>query len=374
MSLPSSYYTFQKTLDQFIYFSPITMGGSSGRSVKISKALFLPFFCAVDPNTHDGQAIIRQIENLRTTCTIARGETGSNYANNPKQSSQHIACLGKLNDGFSQVLIVKNLHVHYRISQESGDKCPTIYITQVKAINRDAGSLPGLYELKTSLRGSVLPEQMKNKQVDGKKVYINGASQTVKDAMMQAQYATSDKNTILFYSPASVSDDFGMWQSKALSHATKNTINELVNVFKENQNRGVSWYVEGEGTALLSEALKRIPGELNKHQFRFVNPIGNTSKVLQILTTKKAILEGDFFSYHHNATALFSISKQKDKLMSAMGKLPAGKNYDKITRSYIMKSIEGLAHVGSRSVTQHDKLNLANQTFVQWLRKAGVYR
>ena len=73
-------------------------------------------------------------------------------------------------------------------------------------------------------------------------------------------------------------------------------------------------------------------------------------------------------------TALFSISKQKDKLMSAMGKLPAGKNYDKITRSYIMKSIEGLAHVGSRSVTQHDKLNLANQTFVQWLRKEGVYR
>ena len=96
--------------------------------------------------------------------------------------------------------------------------------------------------------------------------------------------------------------------------------------------------------------------------------------MLQILTTKKAVLEGDFFSYHHNTAALWSLSKQKNELMSAMGKLPAGKNYDKITRGYIMKSIEGLAQVGSRGVPQQDKLNSANQTFVQVLRKAGVYR
>ncbi len=374
MDLPSSYYTFQKSLDQFIYFSPLTMGGSSGRSVKISKALFLPFFCAVDPSAHDGQAIIRQIENLRTTCTIARGETGSNYTNNPKQSSQHTTRLGKLNDGFSQVLIVKNLHVYYRVSQELGDKSPSIYITQVRAVNDGAGSSPGLYEPKISRDGAITPIKMNQSSIDGKKVYINGASQSVEGAMQQAQYATSDKNTVLFYSPACVSDDLGVWQSKTLSYATKNTINELVNVFKESQNRSVSWYVEGEGTALLSEALKRIPGNLNKHQFRFVNPIGNTSKVLQILTTKKAVLEGDFFSYHHNTAALSSLSKQKNELMSAMGKLPAGKNYDKITRGYIMKSIEGLALVGSRGVPKQDKLNSANQTFVQVLRKAGVYR
>ena len=165
-----------------------------------------------------------------------------------------------------------------------------------------------------------------------------------------------------------------MWQSKTHSHVTKNTLNELVNVFKENQNRSVNWYVEGEGSALLAEALKRIPGDLKKHEFRFINPIGNTSTLLKTLTNKKAMLEGEFFNYHHNTAALLSISTQKDKLMASIGKLPAGKNYDKITRSYIMKSIEGLAQVGSRAITQQDKLNAVNETFVQVLQKAGVYR
>ncbi|MET0356673.1 MAG: hypothetical protein ABW044_07820, partial [Cellvibrio sp.] len=86
----ASYYQFQQSLDQYVYFSPHTKGGS-GRAVKIHKDLFFPFFCVVDPNTHDGQNIIRQIESLRTTCTIVTQETGSNYANNPRQAPEHKA-------------------------------------------------------------------------------------------------------------------------------------------------------------------------------------------------------------------------------------------------------------------------------------------
>lgn len=379
MAIPStsSYHQFQQSLDQYIYFSPLTMGGASGRSVKISKDLFLPFFCAVDPNTHDGQGIIRQIENLRTTCTIARKETGSNYANNPRQKEAHLNRLSKLNDSFQQVLIIKNLHVYYRVSQEQGDRAPSIYIMNIRVVNRDTGGAPGLYESKTKFgSNSAHTEKMKTLSVDGKKVYINGRVQSKEQAMKSAQYATNDNNTLLFYSPVRVSDEMGVWGSSARSNITKDALNELVSVFKQNQkaSRGVSWYVEGEGVNLLAEALKQIPGELAKHEFRLINPIANTARLLQVLNDKKATLEGEFFKYDQNRTALVSLGAQKDQLMQVIGKLPAGKNYDKITRSYIMKSIEELASVGVRAASQQSKLNSVTKTFVQLLKAAGVYR
>src|SRR5690554_1795333 len=178
-STSPSYFQFQQSLNQYVFFSPLTMGGSSGRAVKIHKDLFLPFFCVVDPATHDGQNIIRQIENLRTTCTIVRQETGSGYANNPRQSPAHKNRLSKVESAFHQVLIVKNLHVHYRVSQESGDKAPSIYISDIREINRGTGSSPGLYHAATgSFRRNEGPQKSSSSSVDGKKVYINGVSET----------------------------------------------------------------------------------------------------------------------------------------------------------------------------------------------------
>lgn len=379
MALPSasSYHQFQQSLDQYIYFSPLTMGGASGRSVKISKDLFLPFFCAVDPNTHDGQGIIRQIENLRTTCTIVRKETGSNYANNPRQKEAHLNRLSKLNDSFQQVLIIKNLHVYYRVSQEQGDRAPSIYIMNIRVVSDGTtSSASGLYESKNRFGGVAYTEKIKTLAVDGKKIYINGNVQSKEEAMKSARYATEDNTALLFYCPARVSDEFGVFGSPAKSRVTKDTINELIDVFKQNQRvaKGVSWYVEGEAVNLLAQAIKQLPGDLTKHSFRLINPIANTAALLQSLTDKKATLEGEFFKYDQNRTALVSLGAQKDQLMQAIGKLPAGKNYDKITRSYIMKSIEGLASVGDRAASQQSKLNSVTKTFVQLLKAAGVYR
>jgi len=384
MSLPSapnasaSYFQFQQSLDQYVFFSPLTMGGASGRAVKIHKDLFLPFFCVVDPNTHDGQSIIRQIENLRTTCTIVRKETGSGYRNNPPQGDKHKTQLGKVTSAFHQVLIIKNLHVHYRMSQEAGDKAPGIYISSIRVVSEGAStSAPGLYESKASF-GSKMPltEKMKSSAVDGKKVYINGNVQNKDQAMKSARYATNDNNALLFYCPARVSDELGVMGSSAKSNITNNTLNELINVFKQNQkaSRGVSWYVEGEGANILAQALKQIPGDLSTHEFRFVNPIANTAKLLESLTNKKAKLEGEFFKYDQNRAALISLGAQKDELLRVIGKLPAGKNYDIITRSYILKSINDLSNTGNKAATQEAKLSLATKTFVQLLKAAGVYR
>lgn len=382
MSLPTirdtsaSYFQFQQSLDQYVFFSPLTMGGASGRAVKIHKDLFLPFFCVVDPSTHDGQAIIRQIENLRTTCTVVRKETGSGYANNKRQGDIHKRELGRVNSAFHQVLIIKNLHVHYRVSQEAGDKAPSIYISSIRQINEDAGGAPGLYVGQAAMGGTIRPKKMEDHNVDGKKIYINGAEQTSVKAMAAARYATNDNSCLLFYCPTKATDDLGLLGAPVKSRTTTNTLTELTNVLKKNQksSRGVSWYVEGEGANVLAEALKQLPGELTAHEFRLINPIGNTARLLKALTDKKAKFEGEFFKYDQNRAALISLGTQKDQLMQAIGKLPAGKNYDKITRGYILKSINDLSSAGSKAATQEAKLNLTTKTFVQLLKAAGAYR
>jgi hypothetical protein len=370
----STYFSFQQTLGEYIYFSPLTKG-DAGRAVKIRKDLFLPFFCCVDPNTHDGQYIIRQIENLRTTTTFVKPVAGSAWSTNPYQSPQHLARLGKVNDGFQNVLVIKNLRVSYRVSQEQGDRAPCVYVTGVREVSRNAGNAPGLYESKTLQVRKVI-EKRSNQQVDGQKVFINGSSQEVTEAMRSAQFATNDINSLLFYCPANVANDMGPFGGTTQTYVTQEAVNKLVEVFKQNQkpSRGVSWYVEGTSAGLLNEALKQIPGDLPKHEFRLINPIANTAKLLETLTAKKASFEGEFFKYDQNKAALISMSSQKDSLLQAIGKLPAGKNYDKITRSYIVKAINDLSAVGNAPVAQQQKLNSLTQTFVQLLRTAGVYR
>jgi len=382
MSLPSapnasaSYFQFQQSLDQYVFFSPLTMGGASGRAVKIHKDLFLPFFCVVDPNTHDGQSIIRQIENLRTTCTIVRKETGSGYRNNPPQGDKHKTQLGKVTSAFHQVLIIKNLHVHYRMSQEAGDKAPGIYISSIRQINRDAGGAPGLYEQQSSVRGGGGgAKKVENQQIDGKKVYINGSAKTITKAIFDARKTTKDDSSLLFYCPASATDEIGVLGKSIKSRTTTNTINELASVLKKNQkaSRGVTWYVEGEGVNVLNEAMKQISGELTTHQFNLINPATNTAKLIETLASKKAKCEGEFFQYDSNRKALISIGIQKDEIMQAIGKLPAGKNYDIITRNYIVKFINELPSMGTRAAAQ-STLTSTTKTFVQLIKTAGTYR
>ena len=383
MSLPTlrntsaSYFQFQQSLDQYVYFSPLTMGGAAGRAVKIHKDLFLPFFCIVDPGTHDGQNIIRQIENLRTTCTITRKETGSGYANNPRQGEKHKTQLAKLDSAFHQVLIIKNLHVHYRVSQEAGDKAPSIYIMSIRQVSEDTNKEPGLYEISKSTFGSGGgPKKAASQNVDGKKVYINGLSQTVKDAMDHAKYATDDSNPTLFYCPTTTIDELGPLGRSEKSRITNTTIDELRGILASNQktSRGVSWYVDGRGASVLNEAIKQFSGDLSTHSFRLINPIANTARLIESLTQKKAKFEGEFFKYDQNRASLITLGAQKNDIMQAIGKLPASKNYDIITRKNIVNAINDLSRLGEKAVTAQSKLSSTNKTFVQSLKTAGAYR
>lgn len=372
----SSYYQFQQSLSEYIYFSPMTLGGVSGRSVRIRKDLFLPFFCVVDPKTYDGQNIIRQIENLRTTTTIVRKATGKNTTGGAKQSDSHLNRLSKLNDSFSQLLVIKNLHVYYRVTQEKGDNFPSIYITNIRVVNSGVNEAAGLYESGKGMVSSKILQKAKSLNVDGRKVYINGNAQGTKEAMVNARHATNDENALLFYCPIRTSDELGVFGSSEKNSTTTATINELVDVFKQNQRavKGVNWYVEGEAANLLAQAIKRLPGELAKHSFTLINPIANTGNLIQGLTAKKAILDGEFLKYEQNRAALVHVGIQKDQLMQSIGKLPEAKNYDIITRRHILQGVESLSSTGKSVAAQQGKLRSTTQTFVQLLKAAGAYR
>lgn len=355
-----SYHNFQASLGEFIFFSPLTLGNNSGRAVKISKNLFFPFFLAVDPDTHDGQVIIRQIENLRTTKSLSLDTS------NQLQTSPHAGQRDKFKASTEFRLVVKEVEIYYRVSQEQGDKSPSIYITQVRSRNRDATARPGLYVLKAGIGNIKQIQKREKRSLGGTKVLINGASQDLDGAMKNALRVTGDTSAQLFYSPES--NNFAMLQAQNSNYG-KSTIAELAAVITDNEspNSPISWYVEGEGAAVLAEALKQVKTTLHKQEFRFINPIGNTAKLLQTLTDKKATLTNNVLSYEQNAGALQSLSSQRDQLQEAAQKMP------QITRGYILKFIEDLLPKGG-GLTHRDQMNQPNQTFVHVLKKAGIYR
>src|SRR5690606_37464292 len=114
------------------------------------------------------------------------------------------------------------------VSQESGDKAPSIYIFNIREINRGTSSSPGLYHTAKGSVGQIKgPRKVSSSNVDGKKIYVNGASQTVEDAMDHAKYATDDNNAMLFYCPTTALDELGPLGRSAKSRATKTTLDEL---------------------------------------------------------------------------------------------------------------------------------------------------
>ena len=365
--------SFGPLLDQFVYFSALTTG-NHGRAVKINKNLFLPFFCVVDPATHDGQLIIRHIEALRATPTHTK-VMASRKEPFHKRSASHVQQLNKINNAFEHLLIVKNLHIYYRVSQELGDKSPTVYITDIRELAGVTGDTPGLYEKKYRDIGSKI-ERYKSDDVNGKTVYINGSSLKISEAMRQAEAVTNNPNCLLFYVRSDAASDLGIWKSRRKGYAASEAVNSLLGLLNKNQkpSKGVRWYVEAEGAAVLELALKSFSLSLQNHEFKFANAIANMPVVVEQLNKRNATLSGEFYRYDGNRAALIALSQNKDALKAAIGKLPAGKNYDIITSRYIASAIDSLALVGGKITAASSGLTPKGATFVDALKTAERYR
>ncbi len=342
-------------VSEYLFFSPNTTG-LSGSPVKIRAELFVDFFCNVDPQTHDGQSVIRDIESLKIF-----GKTASQNAHvavpAKNDSAAHKNRLSRIHQTLSvlsfnqstspeKTFATKNVRVFYRVLQQEGDAFPTVYISDIRVVQRGRDNIGGLYEYTSTLRGISL-EKSKNTDLDGKTVYISAASDSAKKSMDEALANIDNDKPALFFNPREAAEDLSIWKKPRLSHNTKGLIDQLSDLLMKNQRRTVNWYVEGEGAAVLAHALEKVPGTLEKHSFKFINARTNLATLLQSLGQRKAQLKGEFLDYTRDRTALLSIAQNSEAISYEFKKLPEPESYDRVTRRYLVEYLRALGENGN---------------------------
>jgi len=330
---------------KYIYFSVFTKS-ESGRHVKIKPDLMLPFLYAVKPGTHEGESTIHQIENLKKTAGILN-------------NSQN-AC-----NAFDHMIKIMNLQVYYRV--ESG----CVYITNLKVIHKGDKSDAGLYQV-TKQYGKTRASKIKNDRLiaDDKReqVFINGAVtnlDTAADAAIE-QHTDEKSRLCLFYNPSAIVNELGMWKSGSQSKLSKTTADKLAKILM--QNKSAFWNVEGEGAALLNEALKSVTSDLNKQTFRLLNPVAETPELINRLVDKKAKHESEVISIKNQSrSANIAMMTHSDKLAESIGKIPEKRMRVEDARDVIQDKINNNATV-SKGMTP---LPGGFKTFIDIARQAN---
>ncbi|SMF30408.1 hypothetical protein SAMN02745866_01971 [Alteromonadaceae bacterium Bs31] len=365
----------------YIYFSNNTKG-HSGKPVKIHTKLFVDLFCAIDPSTHEGQMIIRDIESLRAKlATDSLPSPAMGPIDPPRMSTGHKQRLEKIRRvqrGMAEqhhmqrerTLETNNVRAYYHINQNPGDAAPTVYISEVQIQHDKSKHAGGLYDYVSSGRGSKKLQSAKNTVLSNRDVFISGATDTLADAGKAAMQVTNSPSPALFFCPSQTANDLHIGKQSRLGSGTQKLVNDLGKIINDNQGNKVSWFVQGEGAGLLSHALDKVAGALDGHSFKFDNARTQLPKLFEKLNQRKAQISGEFLHYFQDKQALLAIASQKQQLLEQLGALPAGSGYDKITRRYLSERISALAdNSAANQVTrQPQSLRGSAVTFVDALR------
>lgn len=299
---PSKTLLTKQAMQDYVYFSDNTKG-HTGKAVKIKIDLFPRFAALVDPKTHTGQTVIRQIENLRMT----NGATSGVHAN--------------INSAFRFMLKVENMQVFYAVldGEEQGKK--EVFIGDIKAQFEEGNEKAGLHVFDALSRRY---KSYKQTNLDGKLVYLNGQEKSFDAALRSAQsrVPSSDANLAVFYVPGKVVNDLGVWSSVTASQLVKETVNLLRDAMKFNQGKKVGWIAEAEGAEVFSSALDEIKGSLTGHRFRLIDPITNTPMLLEKLKVKEikpvnADVAPVMYTSQNRATNMY-MESQKQAVINAL--------------------------------------------------------
>jgi hypothetical protein len=343
-------------VSEYLFFSPNTKG-LSGSPVKIRADLFMDFFCNVDPQTHDGQSVIRDIESLKIF-----GKTASQNAHVSvparNESAAHKNRLNRINQTLSvlsfnqstspeKTFATKNVRVFYRILQQEGDAFPTVYISDIRVVREGATDAAGLYENVTNRSNLQQLLKAKSDNLDGKTVYVSRAFQSAEKAMMATPPKITDSKPLLFFNPSSVANDLSLWKRNRITDPTKQAIKELSHLLQANQKRNVQWFVEGEGAAVLALALAKVQGNLEKHSFKFLNAHANLTNLFQELEKRKAQLKGEYLDYDRDRTALLAIAQGGKALYTHLNQLPPKAGYDRVSHRYTTEYLKALSENGN---------------------------
>lgn len=385
MQLPTSHI---KDIGGYVFFSNNTTG-NSGRPIKIHSDLFLDFFGAVDPTSHDGLTIIRDVESLKVNPKAYRPPSSFQPPQASNMASDHCARLAKIgrtttamrHETQKQIyqtemekelcISTKNIRLYFHIHQKEGDKAPTAYISEIQVTKENSNQNAGLYEMQASSRGESL-KKSDSINLEGKTVFVSGASASPEIAMDNAIDNLRTDKAVLFFNPASVANDLGIWKNNRLTESTLKVIDEMKNVLEKNARKKVAWVVEGEGAAVLAHAIGKVNDTLANHSFKFMNAKTNLPKLLQDLTQKKAQLAGEFIGYTRDKTALLAIASQNQDLLTQIDSLPGNSGYNKIARHHLkgqLKSLGGIGYVNT-VLSSPQALRGGSQTFVDALNSA----
>ncbi|HSC67238.1 MAG TPA: hypothetical protein VLC79_06090 [Cellvibrio sp.] len=266
--LPNSTNTFLSKLDmtEYVYFSEQTKG-VFGKAVKIKVDLFPRFAALVDPKTHVGQTVIRQIENLRMLNAASPGV----HAN--------------VNSAFRFMLKLPDMQLFYAVLDgDQGRK--EIFIGDLKASFDKGEEKAGLY-LYDSFSNKY--NACKQAFLQERAVYINGQCGGFNDALKKAEQRTglSKERLAVFYVPGNVVNSLGVWSSASQSQSVKEIGSQLAELIKFNRDKKVSWVPEAEGAEIFSNALVGVNGTVKGHKYWLIDPLTNTPALLETLKAKE---------------------------------------------------------------------------------------
>lgn len=261
------------------------------------------------------------------------------------------------------------------ISQELGDKAPGVYITEVREIQRGGTDAPGLYQLQGTYGFRQLKKSSDNR-INSNAIFINANSKSVGKAHDKAKLLTGNDATALFYCPSAVINDLGRWGASIRSQVTDDTVKELVNVLKSNASpqQTLSWVVEGQGAAVLNQAFQQYTGKLLNHDFQFINPETDISKLLSTLERKGAKLKGEIYNISSNNAALISAAIYRGPLIDHIAGIKNNSHYDENTRRSIIDQLKYISKIARPAIKQNTALKTLSVTFLQALIKAGTFR
>jgi len=355
-------------INGYIFFSPKTIG-YAGKPIKIHASLLIDFLLSVDPKTADGQAIIRDIESLRSFANtdiggIVRPKDIEGGPAHKKRLENIHATLNSMvqntNIKRERPFITKNVRVYYYIDQRPGDAYRTVYINEIQVRAKDVADAGGIYETFVKKFGTSV-EKSGQTDLEGRSVYVSGAEKTPADAMQRAKEATQLKTPILFFVPEQAAETLTVYRGNRPAKDLQQLTNELTNIIQKNATNRVTWTVEAEGASLLDRALKQVTGSLKTHTFNFINAQGNLPRLVQSLKDKSVDLTGQFMRMDYTRKksltgAVVSTAKYKNALASQLLELSGSQS--KVPTQQVGDVITGLgmAHELGRAMN-NTKIN-----------------
>lgn len=261
---PSTTVLSRHAMKDYVYFSDNTKG-INGKAVKIKIDLFPQFAALVDPKTHVGQTIIRQIENLRLT--------------NSGSPGVHV----NVNCAFRFMLKTPNMKIFYAVLDGATGK--EVFIGDIRADFDKGNDKAGLYTMDAYTNKL---KWCKQADLSQKAIYVNGQCDGLALALKAARSRIGSYiDMALFYIPSAVINDLGVWNAAPTSQRVQNVTSLLADVIKFNAKNKVYWVLEAEGSDAFSNALDKVNGPVTGHRFNVIDPLTDTPLLLKKLAEKE---------------------------------------------------------------------------------------